>query len=75
MLELALADLPGLLLDTREVRRAAQGGAPSYTVDTLHEVRAQLGPPSPSPGCWVPMPSLACPAGMSGPNSSGWRIW
>lgn len=47
MLELALADTPGLVLDTRELRRASQGGAPSYTVDTLRELRAELGPATP----------------------------
>ncbi|MEG8118545.1 nicotinate-nucleotide adenylyltransferase [Xanthomonas hortorum pv. gardneri] len=47
MLELALADTPGLVLDTRELRRASHGGAPSYTVDTLRELRAQLGPATP----------------------------
>ncbi|WP_241235967.1 nicotinate-nucleotide adenylyltransferase [Xanthomonas sp. BRIP62411] len=47
MLELALADTPGLVLDTRELRRAGQGGAPSYTVDTLRELRAELGPTTP----------------------------
>ena len=66
MLELALADLPGLLLDTREVRRAAQGGAPSYTVDTLHEVRAQLGPATPV--AWL----LGADAFVGLP---GWHEW
>ncbi|RJU10710.1 nicotinic acid mononucleotide adenylyltransferase [Xanthomonas campestris] len=66
MLELALADLPGLLLDTREVRRAAQGGAPSYTVDTLHEVRAQLGPGTPV--AWL----LGADAFVGLP---GWHEW
>ncbi|WP_172453209.1 nicotinate-nucleotide adenylyltransferase [Xanthomonas arboricola] len=47
MLELALADTPGLALDTRELRRAGQGRAPSYTVDTLRELRAELGPTTP----------------------------
>ncbi|UUF00245.1 nicotinate-nucleotide adenylyltransferase [Xanthomonas hortorum] len=47
MLELALADTPGLVLDTRELRRASQGGAPSYTVDTLRELRDELGPATP----------------------------
>ncbi|WP_426787466.1 nicotinate-nucleotide adenylyltransferase [Xanthomonas campestris] len=66
MLELALADLPGLLLDTREVRRAAQGGAPSYTVDTLHEVRAQLG--TGTPIAWL----LGADAFVGLP---GWHEW
>ncbi|PKV13697.1 nicotinate-nucleotide adenylyltransferase [Xanthomonas prunicola] len=47
MLQLALADYPGLQLDTRELRRAAQSDAPSYTVDTLRELRAELGPSAP----------------------------
>ncbi|AZR26786.1 nicotinate-nucleotide adenylyltransferase [Xanthomonas vasicola] len=47
MLELALTDHPGLQLDTRELRRAAHGDAPSYTVDTLRELRAELGPTAP----------------------------
>jgi len=38
MLRLALADEPGLLLDDRECRRPG----PSYTVDTLRELRAEL---------------------------------
>ncbi|WP_033480322.1 nicotinate-nucleotide adenylyltransferase, partial [Xanthomonas phaseoli] len=47
MLQLALADYPGLQLDTRELQRAAQCDAPSYTVDTLRELRAELGPAAP----------------------------
>lgn len=38
MLELALAGQDRLVLDTRELRR----DGPSYTVDTLHELRAEL---------------------------------
>jgi len=38
MLRLALAGAPGLLLDDRECRRPG----PSYTVDTLRELRAEL---------------------------------
>ena len=37
MLELAVADVPRLAVDTREARREA----PSYTVDTLAELRAE----------------------------------
>ncbi|OCG79832.1 nicotinate-nicotinamide nucleotide adenylyltransferase, partial [Xanthomonas euvesicatoria] len=48
MLQLALANSPGLQLDTRELQRAAQCDAPSYTVDTLRELRAELGPAAPS---------------------------
>lgn len=36
---LALADEPGLVADDRELRRAARLGVPSYTVDTLAELR------------------------------------
>jgi nicotinate-nucleotide adenylyltransferase len=43
MLELAIADEPGLVVDRRELER---GGA-SYTVDTLRAVRAELGPDAP----------------------------
>jgi nicotinate-nucleotide adenylyltransferase len=43
MLELAIAGEPGLEVDRRELARA---GA-SYTVDTLREVRAELGPDAP----------------------------
>lgn len=37
MCELAFAGLPQVLLDDREIRRSG----PSYTLDTLHELRAQ----------------------------------
>ncbi|OCG96678.1 nicotinate-nicotinamide nucleotide adenylyltransferase, partial [Xanthomonas euvesicatoria] len=47
MLQLALANSPGLQLDTRELQRATQCDAPSYTVDTLRELRAELGPAAP----------------------------
>ncbi|QDS16638.1 nicotinate-nucleotide adenylyltransferase [Xanthomonas arboricola] len=47
MLELALADTPGLALDTRELQRASRDHAPSYTVDTLRALRAELGPTTP----------------------------
>lgn len=40
MLRLALQTVPFALTDDREVRRSG----PSYTVDTLAEVRAQVGP-------------------------------
>ncbi len=39
MLDLALAGERGLVVDRRELRR----GGPSYTVDTLRELRAELG--------------------------------
>lgn len=48
MLALAIGDEPGLLLDLRELERSArQPGVPSYTVDTLRELRAELGPHQP----------------------------
>lgn len=48
MLRLALGDEPGLLLDRRELDRATRApGVPSYTVDTLAELRAELGPTRP----------------------------
>jgi len=48
MLSLAIGDEPGLLLDRRELDRAARDpGRPSYTVDTLRELRAELGPSRP----------------------------
>lgn len=39
MLQLATADEPGLVVDDRELKRAG----PSYTYDTLRELRAELG--------------------------------
>ncbi|MER2177988.1 MAG: nicotinate-nucleotide adenylyltransferase [Stenotrophomonas maltophilia] len=48
MLGLAIGDEPGLLLDRRELDRGARSpGVPSYTVDTLRELRAELGPRQP----------------------------
>lgn len=43
MLDLAVADLPGLAVDRRELRRAG----PSYSFDTLRELRAEFGPDVP----------------------------
>ena len=43
MLELAIAGERGLRVDRRELSRAG----PSYTIDTLAEVRAELGPDEP----------------------------
>lgn len=39
MLELALAGKVGMTVDTREIER----GGPSYMVDTLHSLRAEIG--------------------------------
>ncbi len=48
MLELATAGEPGLQVDRRELRRAArQPGVPSWTVDTLREIRAEIGTTAP----------------------------
>lgn len=48
MLALAIGDEPGLLLDRRELERAQrQPATPSYTVDTLRELRAEFGPAVP----------------------------
>lgn len=48
MLELGTAGEPGLYVDDRELRRAQrQPGRPSYTVDTLRELRAEWGPALP----------------------------
>lgn len=43
MLELAVAGEPGLLVDRREFDRDTR----SYSIDTLREVRAELGPDAP----------------------------
>jgi nicotinate-nucleotide adenylyltransferase len=43
MLDVALAGEPGLKVDRRELRREG----PSYTVDTLRELRQELGPYAP----------------------------
>lgn len=43
LLELAVADERGLRVDRRELRRAG----PSYTVDTLRELRGECGPGRP----------------------------
>ncbi|ENZ96846.1 nicotinate-nucleotide adenylyltransferase [Xanthomonas fragariae] len=66
MLELALADHSGLVLDGRELRRATQSGAPSYTVDSLRELRAELGPTTPV--AWL----LGADAFV---GLSGWHQW
>lgn len=48
MLRLALADETGLQLDRLELERAARhSGRPSYTVDTLAELRQAFGPDTP----------------------------
>ncbi|UYB50977.1 nicotinate-nucleotide adenylyltransferase [Xanthomonas sp. AM6] len=48
MLALAIADEPGLLLDRHELQRAlAQPGVASYSIDTVRELRAELGAGAP----------------------------
>ena len=51
MVQRAIADNPRFVLDAREVRRAEEGpdksARPSYTVDTLTELREELGPAQP----------------------------
>lgn len=47
LLQLALVDVPGLRLDQRELRRARQWLRPSYTIDTLSELRSELGAHAP----------------------------
>jgi len=48
MLDLAVADEPGLRVDRRELQRAqAQPGSRSYTIDTLRELREELGERAP----------------------------
>lgn len=47
MLELAIEGQAGLRVDRRELLRAATSDAPSYTIDTLHELRAKFGEQAP----------------------------
>jgi nicotinate-nucleotide adenylyltransferase len=48
MLDLAVEGQAGLRVDRRELERAARGGdTPSYTVDTLRELRAKHGDQAP----------------------------
>lgn len=48
MLELAIAGEPGLSVDLRELVRAKEHpGVPSWTVDTLRQLRAQIGASQP----------------------------
>lgn len=43
MLDLAVADIPGLVVDQREFNRQGR----SYTIETLRDLRAELGPEQP----------------------------
>ncbi len=67
MLALAIADTPGLVLDLHEVRRAqARPGVASYSIDTVRELRAELGADAP----------LALLIGSdSFVGFNGWREW
>lgn len=47
MLQIAIADYPALMIDERELHRPP----PSYTVDTLREVRSEIG--ADTPLVWV----------------------
>jgi nicotinate-nucleotide adenylyltransferase len=81
MLRLALANCPELLLDTRELARAT----PSYSYDTLCELRAELGPEASINLCmgadavaglaqwhrWQELPQLANLVVLARP---GWRL-
>ncbi|WP_439510720.1 nicotinate-nucleotide adenylyltransferase [Marinimicrobium koreense] len=63
MLRLALADCPSLVLDDRELHR----DGPSYTLDTLKSLRAELGPAVPL--IWI----LGCDAFLGLEQWYGWR--
>ena len=62
MLDLAVAGEPRLTVDRRELQRAT----PSYSIDTLHEVRRELGPKAPV-ALLVGADSLL--------GLSGWKDW
>lgn len=47
MLDLAIEGQAGLRVDRRELERAATAGTPSYTIDTLRELRAKHGEQAP----------------------------
>ncbi len=47
MLDLAIEGQAGLRVDRRELERAARSDAPSYTIDTLRELRAKFGDDAP----------------------------
>ena len=66
MLDLAIAGEPGLVVDRRELRRAG----PSYSVETLGELRAELVSIPPSPGWWARIRCASCTPGIAGRNCS-----
>ncbi|MHB8914281.1 MAG: nicotinate-nucleotide adenylyltransferase [Thiobacillus sp.] len=47
MVRRAITGNPCFVLDEREVQRTEQHARPSYTVDTLNELRAEVGPAQP----------------------------
>lgn len=63
MLRLALTDCPGLVLDDRELRREG----PSYTLDSLKSLRAELGPEVSL--IWI----MGCDAFLGLEQWHGWR--
>jgi nicotinate-nucleotide adenylyltransferase len=72
MLRLAVAGEPGLGIDDRELRRVG----PSYSYDTLVDLRAELGAEEGICACcWGPMPSPAFSPGTGRMTSWGWPIW
>jgi nicotinate-nucleotide adenylyltransferase len=66
MVALAIADQSGLCLDERELQRAQAQTQPSYTVDTLAGLRAELGAD-------VPLAWLLGADSLVGLN--GWHHW
>ncbi|WP_152413225.1 nicotinate-nicotinamide nucleotide adenylyltransferase, partial [Xanthomonas graminis] len=67
MLALAIAGEAGLLLDRHELQRAlAQPGVASYSIDTVRELRAELG-------AAAPLALLIGADSLVGFN--GWREW
>lgn len=63
MLQLAVGDEPGLEIDSREINR----GGPSYTIDTLIELRKELGEAEPI-CCCIGLDSL-----LTLPDWHRWR--
>lgn len=67
MVRRAITGNPRFVLDEREVRRAQQLAGPSYTVDTLSELRAEVG--SEQPLYWL----LGADAFINLPSWHDWR--
>jgi len=66
MVRRAITGNPRFVLDEREVHRAERHAGPSYTVDTLSELRAEVGPEQPL--YWL----LGADAFV---NLPGWHQW